>query len=102
MSDEMLAEKSFQVTYDAQGRMLSFTDYRVTPCTATDYRVTPCTAIAYEGRDRLDAVGLHGREVDNDLGGENKPSGENGTQGEEGKGSRDDGTGTGTGDSTGT
>jgi hypothetical protein len=90
MSDEMLAEKSFQVTYDAQGRMLSF----------TDYRVTPCTVVAYEGRDRLDAVGLHGREPDNALGGENKPAGEKGSQGKEGKSSRDDGTGTGTGHST--
>jgi hypothetical protein len=87
MSDEMLAEKSFQVTYDAQGRMLSF----------TDFNVTPCTVIAYEGRDRFDAVDLDGREVDNALSGENKPAGEKGGQGEEGKAGRDDGTGTGTG-----
>jgi hypothetical protein len=84
----MSVETSFQVTYDAQGRMLSFID-----CDVSSRRTVITSALA----DRISFDGLSVDDLDFDhlVTGEDDPAGEVGRE-TDGEAGDEDGTGTGT------
>lgn len=83
------AQTSFQVTYDAAGRILSITD-----CDGSG----ACTDFAFDVADRIGFDGLSVDDIDFDhlLSGVDDPAKEAGSE-NEGEVSGEDGTGTGTG-----